>query len=126
MKCILYIQINNDTIPEMDLYQMYFNLYKENTTDKEILIIKVNKSTEDSDFYTITRISKITDSITKDDKLVTMKETVALNDTDTYLKELEKNYEVYNLIVEVGKDKLLTNIVDQVITINKGEFISPL
>ena len=131
MKSILYIQINHDEIPELDLYQIFLKIYKESTSDKEVVIFRVNK-VDDSN-YIFSKIFRKVNTKNEDDRISIEKEEIEISQNDTiekelekYINKLQKKYEVYNLLSDLGQARLLGKYIDEIITIKKEELIFPL
>ena len=131
MKSILYIQINHDEIPELDLYQIFLKIYKESTSDKEVVIFRVNK-VDDSN-YIFSKIFRKVNPKNEDDRISIEKEEIEISQNDTiekelekYINKLQKKYEVYNLLSDLGQARLLGKYIDEIITIKKEELIFPL
>lgn len=131
MKSILYIQINHDEIPELDLYQIFLKIYKESTSDKEVVIFRVNK-VDDSN-YVFSKIFRKVNPKNEDDRISIEKEEIEISQNDTiekelekYINKLQKKYEVYNLLSDLGQARLLGKYIDEIITIKKEELIFPL
>ena len=131
MKSILYVQINHDEIPELDLYQIFLKIYKESTSDKEVVIFRVNK-VDDSN-YIFSKIFRKVNPKNEDDRISIEKEEIEISQNDTiekelekYINKLQKKYEVYNLLSDLGQARLLGKYIDEIITIKKEELIFPL
>lgn len=131
MKSILYIQINNDEIPELDLYQMFLKVYKESTSNKEVVIFRISKVDEFR--YVFSKIFRKVNPKNDDDRISIEKEEIEISeDTDIekelgkYIRKLQKKYDVYNLLSDLGQARLLGNYIDEIITIKKEDLIVPL
>ena len=69
----------------------------------------------------------------EDDRISIEKEEIEISQNDTiekelekYINKLQKKYEVYNLLSDLGQARLLGKYIDEIITIKKEELIFPL
>lgn len=131
MKSILYIQINNNEIPELDLYQIFLKVYKESRSPKEVALFKIFKV--DDTHYTFSKILRKTNPKNDNDKIYIEKEDVEItedNDIETqldnYISKLRKKYDLYNILSDLGQARLLGKYIDEIITLKKEELVLPL
>lgn len=131
MKSILYIQLNNNEIPELDLYQIFLKMYKESTSDKEVALFKIFKN--DDKHYTFSKIIRKTNPKNENDKISIEKDEIEINENNTieneldkYINKLQKKYDVYNILSDLGQARLLGKYIDSIITIKKEELVIPL
>lgn len=131
MKSVLYIQLNNDDIPELDLYQIFLKLYKESNSDKEVVLFKVFKVNDYE--YIFSKIFRKINPKNEDDRISIEKEEIIIDEStsiekelEKYINRLQKKYEVYNLLSDLGQARLLGNYIDEILTIKKEELVLPL
>ena len=129
MKSILYIQFGANQISEIEMYQIYLNLYKQSTYEKELVIFNIK---QDDDHYVFSKIFRKTKSET-DDILDIHKEDIYLKDEETieevidkYIIKLQKKYEVCILLTSLKQSRLLGKYIDQIITLKKSDLVFPL
>lgn len=129
MKSILYIQFGVNQISEIEMYQIYLNLYKQSTSEKELVIFNIK---QDDDHYVFSKIFRKTKSET-DDILDIHREDIYLNDEETieevidkYIIKLQKKYEVCILLTSLKQSRLLGKYIDQIITLKKSDLVFPM
>jgi len=132
MQSILYIHLGEKQIPELELYQIYMGIYKQqnDSSDKELILVQVG---HEEDHCSISIIKKETDpdlfieGLSKD---YIIKEIPSNKKPEEVigevLEELEEKYLVYILMTSIGQAKLVSKYVDQIITIKKEELVRPL
>lgn len=123
MDSVLYLQSNEySDIPEFELNQIFFNLYKKNKSDKELLLFRIKIKDNNYIFQTIKKISKDSiDSISVDEFEVKgeIKEELDL------FFDKNKDFNIIIIISNLKQSKLLSNYINNVITINK-EVLTPI
>lgn len=128
MRCILYIQSReNNNIPELELYQIFINLYREKA-ERDLILFQVKKHDENTYYFETTK--KLTEE--DFDSLHTQREIIEVSDDERiekiisdYLHKLDEKYEVYIILSGIGQTRLMSNFINEIITIKKDE-IAPL
>ena len=121
MQSILYVHLEDKDIPELELYQMYMNVYKQDSSNKEVILIQL----KEEENLLIKFIKKPNSSIDTLDKEIIHIDNF-IDSIKGYLKEAEKNYSVYLLLTNTFQAKLVSNLIRKVITIKKEEIFRPL
>lgn len=123
MDSVLYLQSNEySDIPEFELNQIFFNLYKKNKSNKELLLFRVKIKDNNYIFQTIKKISKDSiDSISVDEFEV---EGEIKKELDLFFDK-NKDFNIIILISSLRQSILLSNYINNVITINK-EVLTPI
>lgn len=126
MESILYLNTSNNQIPELELYQIFMRLHKNNNTDKEVAVINL-RYIEDK-FVLSVFLKASTDSEYTFVQGLLLKEYIEtdLDPIHNIIEYMDSNYNLYILITSLSQIKFISKFVDKVITIKKEELIHPL
>lgn len=120
MVSILYLNTKGQAIPELELNQIFINLYRNNFTEKELMIVQILE--DDGTF----EMKMIKGNDNKNGLTFSHSFTSDHNQFEEWLKNLDDKYNLHILITHLSQIKFVSKFTNALITIKKEELVRPL